>query len=108
MATLRVEFVKIQQSNSELFAGADNVISGRAAPSVEAATTTTALTGSSRIAVPDGTVAVRMTALGGPVYVEWGENPTASSANGIRLATDAAETFAVKRGQLISAMNAVA
>lgn len=106
MATLRAEFISVKQSNNELYTGADNVISGRAAPSVEPTITGTALTGAGRVTVPVK-CAVRLTAIGGPAYVEWGapnQDPVASSTNGIRLGADQAETFLIPNGYLISAM----
>lgn len=109
MATiLRVEPLNVQQSNSELFVGADNVINGFAADSSETTITGTALTGGSRITAVKASVH-RLIAIGSDAYVYWGkggENPVASATKGIRLMAGIPETVAIPNGYLISAMTA--
>lgn len=103
MPSIRIEYIKIQQSNNELYLGADNVISGREADSVDLTITGTATTAGSRPVVPNCD-AVRLTSIGGVAYVDWGSNPTASAAKGVRLAAEMPEVVAIKKGSLISAI----
>ncbi len=106
MTTVRVEFLTIQQSNSELFAGADNVIKKRAAPSVETVITGTALADSSLISIPKCDL-VRVISEGGNAYVEWGgTGVVASSGASMKFYDGQPDTFAPGTATYISAMTA--
>lgn len=102
MVSVRVEFIKVKKDNREIATTVDNVISARAEASVELAVNGTATATNLRPAVPSTCDAVRLTAIGGPIYAEWGEDPTASSGNGIRLVADQPEVIYMKRALKMS------
>lgn len=102
MVAVRVEFIKVKKSNNELSTAVDNVISGRSDPSQDVTVTSTVTVAASRPSVPSTCDAVRLTAVGGNIYAEWGVDPTATATSGIRLVADQPEVIAMKRNDKMS------
>ena len=64
--------------------------------------------GNLRVVDGDGAVLVRLMAVGGDLHIAIGANPTAvaAAAQTIRLANGIAETFTIRAGERIAAINA--
>lgn len=99
MGSARVEFLgrpsdAIGSNNQEL---------GMPVAAAQTPTTSTdALTGEDRVTVPAGAHRARITAIGVVQVVAWGADPTATLANGLRIASGVTEIINVKAGDKLS------
>lgn len=108
MASVRIEYVRLNDSAGLNGNGPINIV--RRSLGSEGApleVTDTATAGGSRPVVPkfgsNSTTHVRLTAIGGPVYVAWGSNPTAAATGaGLRLTEEFPEVIEVNAGELMS------
>ena len=100
--SVRIEFLHLS------VAGPINLIKAVEAASIDDfAVTSTATAAGSRPSVPDGGIdrtfsAVRLTASDYPVYVAWGDDPTATLTNSVKLLPGIPEVIVMRDGDKMS------
>lgn len=100
--TVRVEFVKLGKGNP---GSPENVVTTIVGTPATISVSNTATSSGNRPQVPTDTEwggAVRLTAIGNPVYVAWGEDPTATLTNSLRLAVETPEVVFIKDASKLS------